>query len=389
MTFEYGLTTEYGTTMTADQSPLDGALDIPVSTGIAYLDPSMTYHYRVVGQNASGTTYGADVSFTTAAADPNAPTAVTNPPVSVSATGANLSGSVNSKNQSTIVTFEYGLSTTYGDTVVSDQSPLISEFPTKVGAAISGLISDTTYHYRVVAQNDFGWAYGSDVTFFTSPSAPPTAATDSATSVSTGGATLNAIVNANNSFILEINFEYGISEAYGITVVADPRTVGGTADTPVSQTISGLTNNTTFHYRVTVRSTFGFTYGSDMTFTTGQTAPTAATDSASVVGSASATLYGTVNANNTSVTASFEYGPDTDYGRIVAAKQNPVTGDTNVVISALLVDLHPSTTYHYRAVAQNTDNSASGADMTFTTEGTPPAATTNFATAISGFRCDP
>ncbi len=374
VTFEYGLTSEYGTTVTADQSPLNGALDMPVSASITSLNPTTTYHVRVVGQNASGTTYGADVSFTTAAADPNAPTAVTNPTVSASATGAILSGTVDSKNQSTIVTFEYGLSPAYGDTVPAVQSPLIGDFPTTVTAEISELISDTTYHYRVVAQNDYGSAYGSDLTFFTSPSAPPAATTETATSVSTKSATLNAIVNANNSFIFVINFEYGLNEVYGNTVEADPRNVGGTSDTPVSQTISGLANNTTYHYRVVVQSTFGFTYGSDLIFTTGQTAPTVTTDSASAVGSTSARLYGMVNPNNTSVTASFEYGLDTDYSRVVEAEQNPVTGDNNVVVSVLLADLQPATTYHYRAVAQNTENSVYGADKTFTTAGIAPLA---------------
>ena len=98
VTFEYGLTMAYGTTVTADQSPVTGPVNTAVSKTITGLTFSTTYHYRVVGQNASGTTYGVNQSFTTAAADPDAPTAVTNAPTGVGTTGATLSGTVDSRN---------------------------------------------------------------------------------------------------------------------------------------------------------------------------------------------------------------------------------------------------------------------------------------------------
>lgn len=77
VTFEYGLTTGYGSTVTADQSPISGNGDTPVSKTITGLEPNTTYHYRVKGVNAGGTTYGLDGTFTTLqlAAAPTASTA--------------------------------------------------------------------------------------------------------------------------------------------------------------------------------------------------------------------------------------------------------------------------------------------------------------------------
>jgi phosphodiesterase/alkaline phosphatase D-like protein len=383
VTFEYGLTTAYGTTVTADQSPVTGASNTAVSKTLSFLSPSTTYHYRVVGQNASGTTYGTNKIFSTSAADPDAPTAITNAATAVGATGATLSGTVTSMNHSTIVTFEYGLNTAYEDTVPADQSPVSSELSTTVTKVLAGLISDTTYHYRVGAKNDFGSIYGTDMTFYTSTPAPPTAVTNAASSVSTGGAALNATVNANNTTIYSITFEYGTTTAYGISVLADPFTVSGIYNTAVSQSISGLTNNTLYHYRVVVQSALGFIYGSDTTFTTGLYTPIATTNPVSAVGTTSATLNGTVNANNSTVTVTFEYGLTTNYGRISIADQSPVSGDTNVAVSNALTELQPNSTYHYRVVAQNSEDTAYGEDMTFTTSGTPPLATTNAATAVS------
>jgi len=67
VTFEYGLTSVFGSTVTADQSPVTGAADTFVSKTITGLLPNKTYHFRVVAQNSSGATSGSDLTFTTAA----------------------------------------------------------------------------------------------------------------------------------------------------------------------------------------------------------------------------------------------------------------------------------------------------------------------------------
>ena len=65
VTFEYGVTTAYGTKVTAYQSPVIGSISTAVSTKISDLLPNVTYHFRVVATNANGTTNGSDMTFTT------------------------------------------------------------------------------------------------------------------------------------------------------------------------------------------------------------------------------------------------------------------------------------------------------------------------------------
>jgi len=65
VTFEYGLTTGYGSTVTADQSPVTGGTATAVSYTLTGLLPGATYHYRAVGVNSKGTTYGDDVTLNT------------------------------------------------------------------------------------------------------------------------------------------------------------------------------------------------------------------------------------------------------------------------------------------------------------------------------------
>ncbi|MEA2013728.1 MAG: PKD domain-containing protein [Thermodesulfobacteriota bacterium] len=62
--FEYGTSTCYG--FTTDNIDIGaGILYIPVSSEIVGLDPSTSYHYRIVATNNMGTTYGNDQTFTT------------------------------------------------------------------------------------------------------------------------------------------------------------------------------------------------------------------------------------------------------------------------------------------------------------------------------------
>ena len=66
--FEYGLTTEYGNTINATQSPLaDGTNAIAVSADLSGLTHNTTYHYRVKASNAIETTFGEDQTFTATA----------------------------------------------------------------------------------------------------------------------------------------------------------------------------------------------------------------------------------------------------------------------------------------------------------------------------------
>jgi len=71
--FEYGLTTAYGSQTTAVSVGSQDSVQ-PVSAPIGGLQPSTTYHFRVVATNDGGTTRGPDKTFTTLAAPPGGET---------------------------------------------------------------------------------------------------------------------------------------------------------------------------------------------------------------------------------------------------------------------------------------------------------------------------
>ena len=94
----------------------------------------------------------------------NAPGVITGSATSVTSTSATLNGTVNPNGEATTYYFEYGVDTSYGSTT-SSSSAGSGTSSVAVEAAISGLISNTTYHYRLVATNSEGTSYGDDKTF--------------------------------------------------------------------------------------------------------------------------------------------------------------------------------------------------------------------------------
>jgi hypothetical protein len=135
------------------------------------LEPNTAYDVVLVAANAGGPASSATVPFTTDAAGPQVETI---PAFALgSGTGALLGARINPKNSPTTYWFEYGLTSTYGQSAPSSQD---ADAGSGGQAAIQtqqvdGLAAGTVYHYRVVAENPVGQVVGEDMTFRTPPSA--------------------------------------------------------------------------------------------------------------------------------------------------------------------------------------------------------------------------
>ncbi|MBP7075848.1 MAG: T9SS type A sorting domain-containing protein [Bacteroidales bacterium] len=98
---------------------------------------------------------------------PAAPLAITLPATAIGSETATLNGSVNAFEIPTTVSFEYGTSTSYSASVIAVPETVNVNGAENVSAAITGLLPNTTYHFRVKAENENGTAYGQDLTFTT------------------------------------------------------------------------------------------------------------------------------------------------------------------------------------------------------------------------------
>jgi hypothetical protein len=210
-----------------------------------------------------------------------------------------------------------------------------------------------------------------------------------ATNIAQTTATINGDINTNGE-VVEVYIEYGLTTSYGGYGIPSglnqslPK-IRSLNLAPLNAPITGLTPNTTYHFRF-----IGFPstssqpqlFGSDMTFTTLVLAPAVVTTAATAVTSAAATLNGTVNPNAGTATVTIEYGLTTAYGSTVAATPGSVTGTTANAVSASISGLTPYTTYHYRVVATNAGGTTNGNDMTFITVAVPSLVNTLAASDI-------
>src|SRR5512132_2334237 len=108
------------------------------------------------------------------------PDATTGAASSVAQTTATIAGSVNPQGTATTYHFEYGTSTSYG-LQTDEQDAGSGTAAVDVHADLTGLTTDTTYHYRLVATNAAGVTRGADRTLRTAQApGPPGASTGSA-----------------------------------------------------------------------------------------------------------------------------------------------------------------------------------------------------------------
>lgn len=416
VTFEYGLTNAYGTTVTAAQSPLTGTADTAVSAAVSGLTPGETYHYRVVGVNSNGTTNGADMTFMTAG--------VPEIEISSSESGAVADGGTDAQgNQDadTAKTVTYTITNTGSapltlteaapqrSSVVNTNAPTLGTYSQTVIPAGGGTATFTvtytpttagafSFNLDVLSDDADEGTY--DITVSgTAIGSPEITVRSGGQEIVDGDTTPAQANNTEFSSIATIN-DGPESESFGIqnngtgvlTLGPNAVTFTGTdasqfsvnAQPPVTIATSGAANITIVFTPTSagVKNAVVNIASDDAdenpyTFAVRATAivqPAATTAAASAVTVTGAALNGTVNPGNASTTVTFEYGLTNSYGNTVAAAQSPLTGTTDTAVSAALTGLLPATTYHYRVVAVNSEGTDRGADMAFTTGGLPEIA---------------
>jgi autotransporter-associated beta strand protein len=159
--FEYGPTTDYGTT-TASQGVGNGDAPAAVARSIQGLLPGTTYHYRVIASNSLGETAGTDATFTTAFA---APTAVTGDSTVLTTTRVKIDGSVRARGAPTEVWIDYGTDGFTFNSVRATPDTVSGDLNTPVTGEIAELAQGVTYYFRVRALSSSGEGIGEIKTF--------------------------------------------------------------------------------------------------------------------------------------------------------------------------------------------------------------------------------
>ncbi len=221
---EYGTTTAYGSS-----TPLDATLltahNVPLS-GLASLT---TYNYRVRSQDAAGNErIGANATLKTLGVDTSPPSVPTNlAGTATSSSAISLSWGASTDN---VAVTEYDVLRD-GSFVGSSASPSFAD---------SELAPSTTYTYRVAARDAAGNV--------SAPSAPVSVTTPPFVITGVGSSSITstgAVIGWSTDRPANSQVEYGATAAYGLLTALD----AGLTQSH-SQALSGLTQNTTYHYRV-------------------------------------------------------------------------------------------------------------------------------------------
>lgn len=88
-------------------------------------------------------------------------------PTNLAITTVTLNSLVDPEDLSTYVTFEYGTSQNYGQSIVVTPPDAIGHVYISASAQLSGLTPGTVYHYKITATNDHGYVQTDDATFKT------------------------------------------------------------------------------------------------------------------------------------------------------------------------------------------------------------------------------
>jgi phosphodiesterase/alkaline phosphatase D-like protein len=379
--FEYGTEVSYGhSAPCAPAAPYSTPTE--VSAELSGLTPGVTYHYRVDASNAQGQNQGADQTFNTL----SPPKIESESANGITRDAATLAAQIDPAGETTTYKFEYSVSAT-GETLNAPVTTI------KGAAALEGiepqtasvstgavLTQNTTYYYRVVAENEQsrtepGPAEGKVQSFTTAlpPEKPETLTPEPITATT---ATLKGILNPakpGNPGSYEFLYAESATECQGAAKAPEPAgTALGGSPEPQSAEVTGLLPGTTYTVCLLARNAAGETnLGSPVTFTTLTAPPTVGEASASNITSTTATLNAQVNPGGASTTYRFEYGTSPSYGASVPLPEAAIPGGAAAVsVSEHIVGLIPNTSYHYRIVAVNSLAPAGvdGPDQTFTTQ---------------------
>lgn len=236
-----------------------------VGTTLPDLEEGTKYYYRFRAVSSDGVTISPVQSTTTLAE----PVVVSLPATEIAPTSASLNGTVNARNYDSSVVIEWG---TDGNSFPNTETPtpptVTGNAPVPVNVLLAGLNTGGTYFYRIVATNAGGTVTSGAQSFRTLiPATAEVTASKADTSFPTTRAQVTGFVDPKGSSA-SVSFEYGTNGTdFPNSFTAFPASVSGDQETEVTATLTGLTQGTTYHFRIRATGPGGTGVSDISTFT--------------------------------------------------------------------------------------------------------------------------
>ena len=233
---------------------------------------------------------------------------------------------------------------------------------------------DPASHNVFVGDEQFGEmdVFGGNIVF-------PDVTSGAASNVAPASVTLNGTVNPDSAGAATCRFEWGTSKLFGKTAACEPEGVAeGGVPVAVQATLTGLTSDTTYFYRLQATNANGVNPGEasqDQEVTT--PGPGIREASVTNLSATSATFEASIAPHNVSTSVYFQYGTTAAYGTDVPTAPGEAIGAGNGAVDTTphhVQGLAPDTVYHYRVVVVTEPEPGvvvvfAGPDQVFRTQG--------------------
>lgn len=307
--------------------------------------------------------------------DPEKPTVTTLEVSNITATTAKSGGKVLSDGDADVTSRGICWSKSQNPTVNSSHTNNVNGVGSYI-STMSDLVPNTTYYVRAYATNSAGTSYGNEVSFTTLEQNEgneeevtlPTVAAAVVVEVTETTAVVSAEVTADGG--AEVTARGVCWSMTQNPTTGNDFTEEGTGVGAFTSNLDELMPNTTYYVRAYATNSEGTAYGEEVSFTTLEeiviTLPEVVTSPISEITDNSAIGGGNVTSDgNAEVTAR---------GVCWGMTQNP-TIENNITtdgsgtgdFASQIVNLVPQTTYYVRAYATNSEGTAYGEEVSFTT----------------------
>lgn len=327
---------------------------------ITGLTSNTLYYVRAYATNSAGTAYGNEVSATTVTL--SLPGLTTSPVTAITMTSAVSGGNITSSGNDSITARGVCWATTTGPTILNNK--------TTDGAGVgiytsnlTGLQSAVTYFVRAYATNSGGTAYGNELTFKTA--GVPVLTTVPVTLITSASAVSGGNISDDGGANITARGVCWSTSANPTTT--DARTTNGTGKGIYASNLTGLLPSTLYHIRAYATNVNGTAYGNDISFTTSSLGMASVTTSIVTADLTTAVTGGNISSDGGApVTARGVCWSLTANPTVTDSKTSNGTGTGTFVSN--LTGLSNGTAYYLRAYATNSQGTAYGNQIVFSTK---------------------
>ncbi|MCD6566889.1 MAG: T9SS type A sorting domain-containing protein [Bacteroidales bacterium] len=183
---------------------------------------------------------------------------------------------VNPNGFPTTVELDYGLTLNLGNQMMLTANPITGTVDTELTGDLTGLLPNTTYFYKVIANNSEGSTI-SPIDSFKTLDTKPIIEDIYTSNITSNSVMLNSLINANG-FSTTVNFHYGQTDFLELSVTGVPPVISGTDSALVSVLLSDLAPATIYYFSVEATSSEGSSYSDTLFFTTDKLSQTISFD---------------------------------------------------------------------------------------------------------------